>query len=376
MLVKFERLFEVEIYHHYYAAKVSEDLVINPTADCRRLLRDYGLLLRTTPKGFVVLYEAYEDAAQKLHPRKPLEENVRLSFWLQPNNPYLINYSDLPLDSPSGHIYYGSNLNDNLQDSQLLLSADTGAEFLSPQDLLELKSQRFQYPMESPNFSAEIEIIDDFANIVIKETVVMVDGVANFPVDLRKYGSGKFTLKIDGIQKAQFYANDELIGQNVFGLIDIFRHDSVPVAYQFTDATQNHDVQTKAFVVKIANRQTFWKYFLVLKYRLKDLTPDQWPSDWPADWSIVYPPDPSVKIEPQPAAVKTLVDGTLAVPFVSDAKLPLQQAVILGLQLKKSGSNGNGSGIREIENLPNPSVASIVPNDSDGKIYSEIYVYV
>ena len=67
---------------------------------------------------------------------------------------------------------------------------------------------------------------------------------------------------------------------------------------------------------------------------------------------------------------------TLAVPFVSDAELPLQQAPINGVQLKRSNGAGNGSGIREIENLPNPSVTSIVPNDSENKIYSEIFIYV
>ena len=159
-------------------------------------------------------------------------------------------------------------------------------------------------------------------------------------------------------------------------MINIYRDDSVPAAYQFTDPAQQHTVVPKTYRLEIDKRKTFWKYYVALKYRLKNQTPNDWPTDWPADWEIVYATDPAVHIKPDAGKIKTLTDGTLAVPFIADTALPLQEAPIKSVQLKKTGPGTNTSGIREVDHLPNPSVNTIVPDDSDNKIYSEVFIYV
>jgi hypothetical protein len=376
MKIIFEPLFAVEIYHFYYTSTFSEDFVVVPTAACRRLLQNYALIFRSNAKGFAVFYEAFEDDSRNLHPIRPIAEDVRFSFRLQSKNPYLINFSDLPLDLAKRTIYYLHNRHDNPQNNELLLSADTVAAFVSQQDALKLAPLVFQYHLESSNPTAQLKILDEWSNSVITETKTVVEGVVDYPVDLRGLGPGKYTLTIDGVQKEQFYAAEELSGQNVFGLIDILRHDSVPAAYQFTNPAQNHDVAAKTYAVKINTRKTFWRYYVALKNRTKYPTPADWPNDWPDDWTIAYPSQQGVSIDPQPGALRTLVDGTVAVPFVADAALPLQQAPIKGIQLKKSQGSEHSSSLRFADNLPNPSIASIVPDISSNKIYSEIFIYV
>ena len=204
----------------------------------------------------------------------------------------------------------------------------------------------------------------------------MVDGKFNYLVDLSKHKPGKFTLYIDGVQKEQFYASDELVGESIFGLIDIFRDESVPPEYQFTNPSQNHDVVEKSYTVEINNRKTFWRYYVVLKYRLKDMEPEDWPEDWPNEWSIECPSDPPQTVDPQPGNVKTVGDGMYAVPFVFEEELPLQQDPIKEIKLKRANGNVDGSKIKNIDNLPNPSIATIVPDVSLNRVYSEIFVYV
>jgi len=377
--IRFEKLFEVGIYHNFYTNRISADFKIAPTAICRRLLRQYSLLFRTTAKGFAVFYEVAPSSGDAALPLKPIAEEVRFSFILKARNPLLTNYSDLPLDNPPGAVYYLTNLKDNVHDSQLLLSSDTASEFLNGQDVLELRPQVFHHRFDSANTVERLEIRDQFSNPVIRQTVPIVEGKFSYPVNLRPVGAGLYTLIIEGGDTTRFYASDELTGQNVFGIIDIFRSANVPGNYQFTDASNDHAVSAKNYVVKIDNRKTFWKYFLVLKYHpLKDKPPSEWPKKWQKKLKIVYPSEPPIELTPQIENVRTMADGNPAIPFESPTALPLQEAPIKGIHLQPNGDgNGNGNDfLRRIDNLPTPVIASVLPNVTDDKIYSEIFIYI
>lgn len=372
----YKELFRIILSHHYYTSGRCADIRIRPTAHCRQLLKDYGLLGVETAEGFAVHYPAVAGPSNQLMPLKPISESVGFSFMLQSENPYLINFSELPLDINSSAIYYFNNLKTNVQDGNLLLSADSGSPFVSRLDTIELRPQQFNYRADQGTASANIEIRDAWDRILLQETVLVVEDVLNYRINLRRRSPGQFNLLIDGVSKLRFYADDELVGRRVFGLINIYRDDSVPSAYQFTDPAQQHTVVVKTYRLEIDKRKTFWKYYVALKYRLKNQTPDEWPNDWPADWQIVFSPNPAVHIEPDVGKIKTLTDGTLAVPFIANTALPLQEAPIKSVQLKKTGPGPNASGIREVDHLPNPSVKTIVPDGSDNKIYSEVFIYV
>jgi hypothetical protein len=270
-------------------------------------------------------------------------------------------------------------MNNNPQNSKLLLSAKTSSEFVSSEDNLEFEPLIFHYQAASSSTSVNVKINDQWSNTVTSETVAIVEGKLNFEVDLRRHGPGKFSLWVDDVEKKTFYASDELVGKNVFGLIDIFRDDRVPEDYQFTDPDNNHDVLAKTFTAKIDNRRTFWKYYVVLKYRT-DIDPE--------DLSIEFLPqtendndneddtdsgngDFTTPFERKPPIERS--DGLMAIPFISQAVLPLQENPIKKIQLKKTSSIS--SGIFSIKNLTNPSVATIIKSDAD-QFLSEIFIYV
>ena len=376
MDVIYKKLFSIRLSHRYYTSGQCADIRIKPTPRCAQLLKDYGLMCVETAQGLTVRYPAVARPQDRLLPLKPISETIGFAFILQSKNPYLLNFSDLPLNIGPSSVYQVDNLSANVQDGKLLLSADGEAPFVSVRDVIALRPQLFNYQAVHGGGAAAVEIRDAWDATLVQDTVPVVEGVLNFRVDLQRKLPGVFNLLVDGLPQLTFYADDQLTRHNVFGLVNIYRDDRVPAAYQFTDPGQEHAVLPKTYRLAFNRRRTFWKYYVALKYRLKDLTPDKWPQDWPDDWKIIYTPDPSVDITPDAGKIKTLTDGTLAVPFTADKALPLREAPIKNVQLKKTGPGANASGIREIDHLPNPSVRGIVPDASDGKIYSEVFIYV
>jgi hypothetical protein len=369
----FQRLFSVDIRHRYYRDGVSRDFEIEPTSLTRRLMGNYGLLFRKTAAGFSLLYEAdpTDSTHQKL--RKSLEENLRFSFLLQGRDHRLLNYSDLPLDLPAGSVYSLNNLKDNVENGRLLL---TRSSFLSSEDALPAKPLMFQYRHPLTGSGPELRILDETGATVKRERLTAGEGDALWAVDLRAHGPGQYRLDVDGTEQARFYASNEPAGQGIFAMIDILHGSHVPAAYRFADPGQDPTVKPKTYIMEIDTRRTHWKYTVVLKYRLKDKKPEEWPPGWPEDWAVLVPGDPTVKIQPRPGEIKTVADGNLAVPFVADTPLPLQDEPVKGIALKKVNGNGNGSGLRELQNLPNPSLDGIVPVPEENKVFSEVFVYI
>lgn len=368
--IVFKDLFSISLRHRYYANGVSQDFLIVPTALTQSRMRDYGLLFRQTATGMTVLYE--EDPALK-GPRRAFQETLRFSFMLQPRNPWLLNYSDLALDLPSGRFYYLNNLNDNVLGGRLLL---TRAAFVSSQDVLSLKPLVFQHRDALPGPDAELRITDEFGKVRVSRQARVVEGYAVWTIDLRGCGPGSYRMEINGTEKERFYASDELEGRKFFGLIDVLHGPQVPESYRFTDPEQGNAIEARTYHVEIDNRKTYWKFYVVLKYQLKGVKPEDWPAGWPEDWAVVNPEQPSVEIKSPPGSRKTLADGNLAVPFVSDAPLPLKEAPVKGLALKKVSGNGNGTTLREVVNLPKPPVGAVVPDPEEDKIFSEVFVYI
>ncbi len=367
MRIEFARLFEVLFYHSYYTSGISRDFIIEPAARCRQLLRNYGLLFKKTPQGFVVLYEIIRDEADQSAPLKSIEEEIKLSFILKPSNPYLLNYSDLPLRSEPNHLYRLHNMNDNLKNDELLLTSSTNINHLSQSDRIEVKPQLFQYRRAMAKTVTEMELIDEWGASVTSKTLVAVEDLLSFTVDLTGRPPGRYLLKLDGEVVLDFYASDELMRQNAFGVVDLFSGDLVPEAYRFVrESGEAHP----RYVVRLETRRTYWKYHVAFKYYERDKKFD------PKKVTVNHP-DASVSFESQ-----EVFDEKEAIPkeiFLSDRELSLTEAPVKGidLKLKKSGQGGgDGNKVDLRKNLPNPSVRSVKPDEAGSKVYSEIFVYL
>jgi hypothetical protein len=367
MSIRFDKLFEVVIRHSFYTSGVSEDFQVTPTCLCAAQLRRHGLLFRTTARGFTVLYEAVVDGEGSPHPRRPIGDHVTFSFRLRPRNPSLANYSDLPWENPAQQLYRLTNWNDNRRDSVLLLNDGDGGAFLSRHDVAEKTPLVFPVTSPSDKPAVKVEIHDDasragFGAPLLAKMVPVHKGVAQHTVDLRGHGPGRYVVFVDGVLWRRCYASDEIMGENVFGVVDMARHDRVPSAYQFTDPAHGHDVCAKTYTMKINNRKMLWRYLVVLKYR-PDIEPEQ--------LSIVRRSD-GAKFDPDPGPPQQRADGTKVVPFTLHEPLPFCEKPLPGLQLKRT--DGNGGTKTEIENLPNPSPRAL--GALGGQYCAEVFVYL
>ena len=358
MKIDFQRAFAVAIRHGYYPDGIGEDLRIEPTADCHRTLQRHGLLFKETPGGFVVLYET-TGAAGPPEPKRPLNPPLNLAFALRSRSPHLVNFTDLPLDKAPRQIFYLTNRNKTLTDGQPLLSAASGSEFLSASDLLELRPQRFQVAVESAASALLWELLDALGTLVDQQRVGTVEGTCTYAVDLAGRPPGRYLLRRDGVEHLSFYASDQLVGEFPFGLIEIAVDAKVSADFSFL--ANDGKVQFRSYSLKLDARKTTWEYYVVAKYETK-----------------VKPTDLSLTLEDPPVifnrlAAVTLADGSTAIPFVADTPLPLTRRPLKGITLNKK--KGESTPKLDIDSLPNPSVAEIIPA-AGGQVISRVYLYV
>ncbi len=364
--MQYSELFSVTIAHTYYDAGMCRDFSFRPTDACRTLLRDHGLLFVESKGGFSVLCRVTRGKDNKQYAFIPLAADMRLSFVLTAVNSRLLNFSELPLADNRDTVYWLSNLADNSQNGELLLSADKAAAFVSTKDRIALRPPFFQHATTLEQQTAPISVQDTFGQVLFIRTVPIADG--SLPVDLNRQRSGRHLLVINGGEPFPFYCSSELSHGNAFAVIDIYNHDQVPEAYRFLSPAG--EVLGRKYTCRIAGRRTFWKYYVGLKHDT---------SIKKEELSISYPGNTVGFTALDP---KTLADGVQAVPFVADAALAMRETPVKGIKLlrKKGGGNGHGSGhngqVPIVENLPNPSTASISRLQDDPNTYSEIFVYV
>lgn len=356
MQILFEELIRIQVRHDFYAKGYGNDVQIIPMVDTTQIFADYGLLFRTIPGGMVLLYELSPATGG---PLRPIQESLRFRFLLQIRRRSFHNYTLIPLEHTTSSIFHLHNFQDNLQSSEVLLTADTASQYLTEDDWLTLKPQWFEYGFNAPGSVAELEVLDFFGNQVYQSSLTKQGGEFSAQVNLREHTPGRFTLLINSSPEFVFYADDALVGRGNFGIVEIYNDSGLPFDYRFINP--DGTVQSKTYTINFQRRDTFWKYLIVLQYRT---------GLDPSNLSIEHP-DGGVEFERQSAT--TLSDGSTVIPFVSNVPLPFQEQPTPGISLNQT--NGNG-GLLQIDHLPNASSHRIVPDPTEDKIFSEIYYYI
>ena len=355
MNIRYDILFQVNIVHGYYEQKGS-NFIIQPTRRTFRLLDRYGLQFRRTGNGFIVLYET-KNRGSLGEAVRPIEEEIVLSFAIIAPDPYLLNYSDLPLKKPNEQIYRLHNMRDNNQNNLLLLTADQANAALSPLDLVTLKPVKFTHAFSTTN-PVEIEIIHELLGSVARAYLEPVDDVVNIPVDVQRFPPGLVRLNVDGTTIVTFYADSELDREPVFGVVDLVHRDSVPAASRYADA--KGIVSKKTYTIQINNRKTTWRYNLALKYETNIDENDL----------IVEHPDHTVTFTRR--TTQTADQGKILM-FSSNRPLAIQEQPVQSITLKRK-KNGNEKTL--IKHLPNPTVSSLNSGSTQSDYISDMYIYL
>lgn len=345
------KLFEVIVKHDYYTSGLSVDFGFSPTKECKVTLSKYGLIFKETTMGFAVFYEARETGGVKT-PVKPMSNDEKFSFAMILNRNNLINFSELPFDNASGERYYFDNLNDNKNSGDLLLVDDPVKKYVDKDDVVETSSNIISYSESNANPSVVARILDKFDTVLLSKAVNNIAGKITCQFDLSFLEPAVYKLQVDGITKKTFYKNIKTLYENPFGVIEIFKNNSVPADYKFADSAGN--VSFKQYVIQFHRRSTIWKYYVIKKYKTSA-------------------PNLSIQIGANPAITGSpfvLPDGTDSTLFDFLSPSELKEKPVESIKLSSNGTV-------LVQNLPNPGIENIKPDKNDlSKVYSEVYIYI
>jgi|GEM_PF-5101948 len=281
MNISFKRLFQVKILNRYYRDWVCGDFTLVPTAATRQLLANYGMLFRNTADGGVVLAQVDGNTGLLKIPVS-LTEGFKLTFELQLNNPFFLNFTTLPFEKPEVEYlnaikpgYYFTNRYDNEHTTTgpdstnvtLNLISRAGGDEISGQDRLvflpKIPNITFSSPVSSFNLAIKnFNGSDAMPPLNVNETF----DFTSYDVEaFKKLPSGFYSINLNGGGDQRIYLDDNFFHRPAFGLVEIFHNSEVPdgsgtADYRFITGAGNDTINEKTYHLWFDNRELTWRY--------------------------------------------------------------------------------------------------------------------
>ena len=359
---RFGKLFEIVFEHSYFEDKGSNLFAVSPTTDTLSELKRNGLLYRETPSGCLVLYQGLEKTPNTITPLHDYDLELKLSFTVEARHPQFLQITNLPLQGSP--FYYFNNYKANLSDDgeRQIFGNGQDTDAASDKDQLPIQDERLEVSLQTEDLSKTLKLTDEHgAKHIDKtlETIPLENGkrLLQYLADLRPWGPGKYTLKIQGENPYNFYASEKLYALSPLAYIELSAHHNAPESYRYIDDKGVPFEAARTYYIKFAPRSTRWSYSIVPKVgsKLK-----------PADLSIIGNPHFTER-----EAIK-LASGRPAIRIQSTSTFPMKEKSDLQLSLKNTPDNKT-----YIERLPVPNPASLKRSPFDSpNIYSEAIVYI
>jgi hypothetical protein len=386
----YERLMQVSIRHSYYNKEHDDcpDFSIYPTASSVALMKNIGLLFREEGTGFSILYDVRRKdiflnyLRRQAAMRNPASCWVRLSFVLSLDNPYFVNFTNIPIDlNPATRNFYITNQEAQRLDGEVVFDFDPST-FDQTLPVVPVQVQE--------TVSKEIEMVqvrDISGDVVLckprcvqkgllelkQPSAITCDDVENFHppnplsppewrctetiyLDFSRLSEDKYSIE----QVPYLSSPDAVVSSDVLYtaaypmplcFIDLLFTDPTgadsdiyPVRNLFSiDA----EIETVNYVLKFEARETFWNYYIVP----------------PANETIL-----DLKIEGEPPirfagpCCVFLPNGTQAYRFVSTKALPFRQQSKFHFQLTGEPSTTSQKGVL-IDRLPVAAVEQVLQDE-------------
>lgn len=312
--INFGSLFAVEVLHSYYKDQLCADFNISISNETVKVLGGHKMVVRQY-NGQLFAGVHCTGNVNPLKPFTSIEEGMQLTFLMQLNNPLFFNFTNLSNTVP-GKVYYFSNRNNNVTNGKTFLSAKipvysaattykpgdlavngsgtvfraiSGSgpgnlfnltkadhwmevdknQYLSENDALQWLPTVSTYQLGSLQSSATIAVLGydtaaaTYTKSLITNTLTFTNPVSSFTLDLSVLQPGKYSLTING-QQQWIYINDELNGNKIFAVIDIF-NDAAPVSCKLLDGSGSLIDPAPKYTINFLSRATIWKYILASK---------------------------------------------------------------------------------------------------------------
>ena len=283
-LTTYGSLCSVAIRHAFYRNSVPRDFVLEPSAETRDQLKNWGVQYIAESDGFKLAIPLSQIPLLQQNDSK----EDPLAFYLFNHNPYFLNFTELPLNfnqirnreilyfenrSPEGAlIHTGEN-----RTSAGIVPFDRTKIVLQ---LVEKKPETPPPPhhiqlVSEPGSDLTIEYLDPQQDKVLRTEKIQAnkrqylvdnqliyeepirEGQRQFLLDLTEWPEGKYAIRINGeVQGEPFCILKRNALTPPLGLINIYLEDIVK---NWTEDTRNGP----AYEVHFTSRETFWKYYFI-----------------------------------------------------------------------------------------------------------------
>lgn len=416
----YKKILTLEVWHDYYIGQplqptlpedydISDLFTLVPTSDCSQTLKNLQWVYRSQPAGGDIFANVNQVGADDFATQVKIDSPYRLTFWLMVNNPYLTNFTNLPLITKLNPIYHFSNLSknsikvwsQNQENQQLCLSQplpnyDPEKEAYSLGQLInhqgkireaikaikpvpstleeedwqtieptsqyvsELDQQIWQPGSQTrrlPNLQANQEFLLELKDINEQTTFILEDKVPEthpsgkhltINLNFREQPPGLYQLTLNGNKIDEFVLINPLKAQKAWGLVEIVLNPNLESQqFSFLDYQEQQTlIRPQTYVIRLKNRGTRWRYHHSKPHGFEDSNPNS---------------------------------DTLLEQFLENFNIPnkttYETKKPVGLRLEPSEFFKDGKG----KLLPVPGVSLIKPerdktNQHISKIFSDIYL--
>ena len=345
----YKKLVSVNIDHDF-GSLPGPYFTVTPSPDTADLLRNNALLFRQTGNNFQILYSTVKESEDLL---KPITETLKLRFYLDLNYADFHNFTDIPFESSK--VFYFSNATSAKDGDSLPLHSESPSEkYTTEDDLLEFSAQKLRIS-ETSSDPISYSLYDQEGIQVYSKKVPPVENQIFHEYNFSHRDAGLYELRKNGVKDKNFYADNFLIKNRTFAVLEIHTGEGIPADYVITK--NDGSVSAKDYILKFKSRSTTWRYFVIPQY-----------SELEEDDTLVI--EGNSEITFSAGVEETLPSGESAFVFKSASVFPVKKEAQKNIALKKD----DGVSKTLINHLPNPVASSI--SFEEEKVYSDIFVYI
>ena len=339
----YKQLFGIEFSHGFYIQAVCHDLLVEPTDECRQVLRHHGLLFKQQAAGGMVIYKQPNIGTASspiLKPKVAIAPDTLLTFQLRLKEPHFLtitNVDQSQIKPFSGFIFCNQPDTPSSTDGITRTVKIHNGALGKP---LACVGNVFRYAI-----ALNLNIATVAVHNASGERLVQINvrpQVAEIRLDLNGLPEGMYHLRCfnaDGTEVDQetVFVSDAYLVSRLFGFLQI----------QYRDDLLQGAEEKLVFSLTFENRPIPWMYIIDVK-----------------DGEPGHPDtlNPNT-IQLQSGTVGfTRSQTARRVTFTSDQPIPLKQQAYQGIQLIRDATS---KGVL-IAHMPNPDLSHLVKEGNSG----------
>lgn len=236
----YSQLSTLTFQHQYFRDNLFRTVDVSFDESSARILNNLGIVIKRFHGSVNVLASDLQLLENEMGP-------IRL--YLNCNDPYFINYTELPDYNPSGNLIYFNNLtaNSGKNSGEVRLHTD---EFVGINDIVSLT----QGKISIPEFDAkkQYRFVDATQTEIPSQNVIPSFNTGDFLISGPP--EGIIYILADNNEFTKYYFQPKAVWVKPFGVIELYPGNL------FTHFSEQGKVN---YLLNFKNRQTIWKYFFL-----------------------------------------------------------------------------------------------------------------